>query len=92
MKKTNTTQMKNAFRSYQMSEARLLRDVYTTWSDEKQKAFNHCFDVYNQYNGTQYRIIGANTFSFSFGFIGYVDGKKAFFYITASNERYMYID
>ena len=91
MTRTNNKQMREAYQRYVKSESRLLRDVYTSWSDEKQKAFNKCFEVYNKLDGRNYRIIGANTFSFSFGFICEIDNKKAFVYITKDYIKYMYI-
>ena len=91
LRKENSKNIREAYQRYVRSESRLLRDVYTSWSDEKQKAFNYCFEVYNKLDGRNYRIIGANTYSFSFGFICEIDGKKAFVYITKTKDRYMYI-
>lgn len=46
----------------------------------------------HEYNGKALKIIGYNTMTFSVGFLGTVDGRAAFIYITKTYDRYIYID
>ena len=92
MKKQNTKQMRQNYALLQRTSATSLRDVYNSWSYNKEKAYNYCRELYSKYNGENFRILSANTFAFSVGFIGTIDGQKAFFYITKSDDRYMLLD
>lgn len=74
-----------------------LEDCYTRYSAAKQNAYNYCMDLFmNKYNGyahlTKFAILGYNTMQFSFAFIGEIDGKEAFFYITRDYDRYIFVD
>lgn len=42
-----------------------LWDVYGTVSQAKQNAWDYCYNLCNRENGTNFRIISHNTFSFS---------------------------
>lgn len=92
MKECKTTQMKaNLERLWRTSETHL-GEVYNTWSNAKERAYDYCLELVRKYNGYNYRILGANSCVFSFGFIGEINGRKAFFYITHTADRFMYID
>lgn len=92
MKHTTTKTIKNAHNSYIKSNLYTLNDCYTNASYYKQIAYNRCRDLVKEYNGRQSRIIGYNSQTFSFGFIGTINEKPAFFYITKDYDRYIYID
>ena len=92
MEKTRNNQIKNAYASYKYANATSLSDVYTTWSGKKEKAYRYCRDLFAEYEGEEFRIIGANVNTFSVGFVGKYEGKKAFFYITKSYDRVMILE
>ena len=91
MKQSKSTQMKNAYRSYQLSSNTSLWDVYSSWSKEKQEAFEYCKKLCADYDGKGLKIVSANGWMFTCGFMCEIDGKKAFVFITKSANRYMYI-
>lgn len=84
--------MYEKMREYKQSKLYNLYSCYNKVSDSKEIAYEYCLRLMDKYNGTDLRIIGYNTFVFSAGFIGEYEGRKAFFYITADYDRYMYID
>lgn len=84
--------MYEKMREYKQSKLYNLYSCYNTVSDSKESAYDYCLRLMDKYNGTDLRIIGYNTFTFSVGFIGEYEGRKAFFYITADYDRFMYID
>lgn len=92
MTKTNNKQIKGAYRQYRESGLYTLYDCYNNFSYYKMKAFKYCRELIKQYNGYQGRIISYNIFSFTYGFIGEVEGKKAFIYITKDYDRFIYLD
>ncbi len=87
-----TKQLKNAYRDYLKSTNNHLNDCYNNCSYYKQKAFWYCQDLVKKYDGSALKIIGYNSQTFSAGFIGYINNKKAFFYITKDYNRFIYID
>lgn len=88
MTRANTKALKEAFRRYQVSNNQNLWQVYGSCSAEKIKAFNYCMKLCNDYNGKNLRIVTYNKFQFTCGFIGEVNGEKAFVYITKDYDRY----
>ena len=91
---THTTAkcIKNAYQIFLKSDLFTLSQCYTTASTAKHRAFNYCLDLVMRYNATKYRILGYNCMMFSFGFVGEINGKPAFFYITKDYDRYIYLD
>lgn len=75
--------MAAAFNSYNNSSAYELRNMYRSWSDKKQAAFENCRRACADHGGQGLRIISANTNFFTVGFT-YVDdsNNKHFVYIT----------
>lgn len=96
MKHTKTKVMKNAFESYNISIGyygyRRLNNCYDTHSIYKSRAEQYCLDLLRQYNGEGFTIIGHNCMTFSVGFIGEIENRKAFFYITRDYDRYIFLD
>ena len=45
-----------------------LHDIYNSFSYAKEKAYNYCRELYYKENGSNFRIISHNTFSFSIAF------------------------
>ena len=92
MKKANTKTLKNAYANYKQSSNYSLYDCYNSCSYAKEKAFNYCKELCEKYNGKDLKIISYNTFSFSCGFVGLVDNKKVFVYITKDYNRYLELE
>lgn len=88
-----TKTIKDAYARFLNSDLYTLRHCYNRPSENKQRAFDYCVDLWRKYDGQQARIIGYNTTQFSFGFIGSFDGNRpAFFYVTRDYDRYIYLD
>ena len=92
MKHAKTETLRQAYRNYKLSTNQCLADCYRSCSNEKQKAYEYCIRKEIEYSGYNGRIIGFNSNFFSFGFIGEINEKEAFFYITHTQDRYIYID
>ena len=92
MTHAKTQALKRAYISYLASTYRSLNDCYVNASGEKHTAFDYCLHLENKYNGENLKIISFNTFSFSVGFVGFINDRKAFFYITRDHDRYIYLD
>jgi hypothetical protein len=52
----------------------------------------YCMDLMKDHNGHGLKILSFNLFHFSVGFYGEMNGKKAFFYITKSYDRFFYLE
>lgn len=88
----NTKTMRSAAKYYAMCDATSLHDCYTRPSESKHHAFERCKAIANRYDGQGIKILSFNTFRFTVGFYGDINGRKAFFYITPSHDRYIYVD
>jgi hypothetical protein len=85
--------MRQAYEDWTTSNIYSLRDCYETFSRAKRNAFDYCISLGDKYNANDYiKIIKYNTMAFSVGFVGEIDGKQAFFYITRDYDRYIFID
>ena len=60
-----TEKQSDMFRNYCRSTATSLRDVYKTWSAEKEEAFKACLSDMKRNGGQDMRITAANTYQFS---------------------------
>lgn len=89
MTKCTSKQIKNAYKQFLKSCNYSLYDCYGNFSRAKENAFKYCLNLVNKYNGIHYKIIGFNSMQFSFGFVGEIDGQKAFFYITKDYDRFI---
>jgi glutathione peroxidase-family protein len=69
-----------------------LYDCYGSFSYAKAQAFEYCKELKSKYNGRGLKIIGYNSNRFSAGFIGEIENREAFFYITADYDRYIFLD
>lgn len=88
MKKVTFSSIKRAYETYRNATATSLRDVYSSFSGAKESAYDYCCELFRKYDGERFRIIGANTFGFSVGFLADIDGKISFVYITKDYDRY----
>lgn len=97
MKIQNTKQLRGQYELYDNIRnarftgyyryGRSLDDVYDSYSSAKQRAWNYCESLMNEYDGNGMIILGHNCMTFSVGFIGYINGLKHFFYITRDYDR-----
>ena len=92
MELTKNAIMQNAYTNYIRSDYHSLYQCYGSYSAKKESALNYCYELYNKYNGSDFKIISFNTFQFSVGFEGVYNGRKAFFYITRSYDRVIYLE
>ena len=92
MKHSKTETLKQAYRKYERSTNFCLADCYCNCSNAKHKAYDYCIRKEIEYNGYNGKIIGFNSNFFSYGFIGEIDEKTAFFYITHTQDRFIYLD
>lgn len=89
----NSTQIKRAYNEFLKGYGYTsLFECYARPSSAKVQAYEYCNRMYRLYDGSDFRILSYNTFNFTVGFVGTINGKKAFFYITSTYDRYMYID
>lgn len=80
------------YKRYLRSDDTQLFDCYDKPSQAKHKAYEYCLDLFREYNGSDFRIIGYNTSQFSVGFEFEKDGKTYLAYITKDYDRYFEID
>lgn len=92
MTHTKNKTIKEAYNRYLKSDICFLWECYGHCSRAKENAFEYCRGLVGKYNGGRGAIIGYNTNTFSYGFIGYIDNREAFFYITKDYDRYIFID
>lgn len=87
-----TKVMRSAYEQFRNTTATNLCDVYEHWSAEKEEAYSYCKELCNKFDAFDYGIISANTYQFTFGFCGFLEGREAFFYITRKHDRYIFLD
>ena len=94
MTHTKAKVIKNAYTTHNRVPMRRLEECYKVPSHYKRMAMDRCLFLMEEYNGAwcSGKIIGYNSQVFSFGFIGEMNGKPAFFYITRDYDRYIYLD
>lgn len=71
---------------YKRSTASSLNDVYGTYSAEKGRAWKYCEELMREYDGHSLKVISANGWMFSAGFMFEFEGKQMFMYITPSRD------
>ena len=71
--------------AYKRSSSYELYDVYGRYSSAKARAWDYCKGLMNDHGGYGLKIISANGYQFTAGFmIDMCDGSKLFAYITKS--------
>jgi len=72
---------------------RSLRDVYGSWSQEKEDEYNKCLAEYLETPDHQaFGICGANSWMFSVSWLGRYEGMNALYYITKCNNYVILLD
>lgn len=82
-------------RYFRYDHPHTLNECYNNPSYAKQNAFEYCLALHQKYNGNyNYVILGYNSMSFSFAFIGKhpENNRDIFVYITKDYDRFAYID
>ena len=92
MKHTNSKLIVDAYYRYLKSNNNRLWDAYKKVSVAKVNAYEYCKNKKRELNGSYLKIISHNCQSFTVGFIGEIDNRNAFVYITKDNERFIYLD
>lgn len=87
-----TKMMKEVYRRYKNSDYYGLYSCYDRPSPNKISAYRKCEEMADKFNGNGGKIIGYNCNTFSYGFVGSINGRKAFFYITRDYNRFMYLN
>lgn len=78
-----------AYEAWKKSKMTCLEDAYSEPSEAKQWAWVRCIGIRNANNGTNLRIIGRNSQTFSAGFVYFKDGRCMFVWITKDKVRQM---
>lgn len=86
MTNTEKRQALAHYESYKRSSAITLRDVYGSWSKAKENAYEYCRNLMAEKNGHGFRIISANGWMFTAGFMFEEDGKQMFMYISKTKD------
>ena len=92
MTHTNATPIRKAYSAYLRSDMTDIYHAYRKPSTAKINAWFCCHNLMMEADGRGLRVIGYNTNTFSAGFIGTVDGKMSFVWITRHYVRYVYLD
>lgn len=91
MKTVNMTKrLKAVYLRYLNSSATSLRDIYNSWSMDKEDAFRYCQNLCFEYDGDRFRVIAGSFQFFSCGFTyRKEDGREMFVYITHGGDYEM---
>ena len=91
MQITSSKLMKDKYSDYVAGrvDGDYLWQVYERWSQKKERAYERCCRLVDEYDGGGMKIMSHNCDVFSVGFIGYIDGLKHFIYITRDHVRAM---
>lgn len=84
--------MRKAYTQYLKSTNKYLTDCYTTCSGAKMQAYGACMREVYKYSGINHKIVTYNRNIFTFGFIGKINDKEAFFFITPTKDSFIYTD
>ena len=74
------------YEAYQRSTAYELHHVYGSYSSAKAQAWKYCRELMNKKNGYGLKVISANGWMFTAGFLFEEDGKEMFMYITKTKD------
>lgn len=74
---------------YEKSQARDLRDVYKSYSHEKEFAMKLCCDMMEAEGGWGLKILSANTFHFT---VAWVKPENVLHVVTRNNDYYIDLD
>ena len=70
-----------------------LHEVYDSWSQAKENAYNWCWEEYcNTEKSSGFGICSANTFGFTVSWCGVKDGEDILRYETKDNSYLVWLD
>ena len=74
-------------------EGTFLDQVYDSYSQAKENAFDYCWDKYTHTpNSSAFGICSHNTYQFTVSWVGTYEGENAMFIETASNSYIVLLD
>lgn len=85
---TKNQKIQRAYKQWQKSTATDLCDVYGRYSRSKENALDYCRQLAVSLNGSEPVILAHNTFMFTVGFFGELNGKFVFVYVTPMYNYY----
>lgn len=74
------------YADYKRSTATSLRDVYGSYSREKEDAWEYCKELMYKFSGYGLRVISYSRYMFTAGFMFEEDGKQMFMYISPKRD------
>ena len=74
------------YEAYKRSYDYSLRDVYTSWSTAKEKAWDYCKELMDKFDGRGLKVISHSRHMFTAGFMFEEDGKTMFMFISPSRD------
>lgn len=87
MKINNTTKKAKQFvKAYLNAKSSTLDELYRTYSNNKKQAYDYCVQEYFVYEGINFKILSANNFFFTVGFISEIFGTRDLIIITKSTH------
>jgi hypothetical protein len=72
--------------AYRRSAMYSLYDAYGTHSLAKEEAWRYCKELMKEHNGYGLKVITANGYQFTAGFMFEEDGKEMFMYISKTHD------
>lgn len=75
-----------AYEAYKRSTARSLEDVYGRYSKAKDDAWTYCINLLLDLGGYDLKVISANGYQFTAGFMFEENDKLMFMYISKSHD------
>lgn len=91
--KASTKAGKNIIERASYFDGRRLEDVYTSYSVEKARAYEWCFNEYmNTEDSRGFQICSHNTFGFTCAWYGTRDGEPILRYETKDNTYIVWLD
>ena len=72
--------------AYKRSSSYELYDVYGSYSAAKARAWDQCKELMKDHDGYGLKIVSANGYQFTAGFMFEEDGKEMFMYISKAHD------
>lgn len=74
-------------------EAMYLKQIYDSYSQEKQKAYDWCYEEYlKTENHNAFSICSHNIFEFTCSWVGILDGENIMRFETSKNSYLVWLD
>lgn len=91
--KASTKQGQKIIARAEVYEGTFLRDVYSSYSAEKEKSWNRCYEMFMYTEEhEQFHICSHNTFQYSVAWYGVKDNERILRVETANNSFLVWLD